>query len=184
MVKLQSILVIFLLLTGGVCASAQRAGASVELDQAIINAGSWMKTHLVPGTKDVVLHFSAPTRELIRYVTESLITLTASAGISVVVINGVLSATEAREFGWRREYQTLVTGSITRSDAGYQLDFRAVDIDTDKIVSRYPALIRMDPNFRALLHPRQVRPPTAPAARPAPPAKKTTSTKKAASAKR
>jgi hypothetical protein len=149
-------------------AAAQKVQAAplVTLDDGIADAGTWLNTHLVSGTTDLVLHFSAPTPALLYYITDNLTRF--AANITVTVIHGDVSEINVNAFGWSLAAQTVVIGSIDPLGEDYQLMLRTIDIKNSQLFSEstvlaeYTTDIWIDDTLWALLNNADPRPPEAP----------------------
>jgi hypothetical protein len=162
MVKLQKtegsarslrVLAIFLLLAGGALVNVQRADAqrAFSLELTMIDAGVWLRTHIAPNTRTVLLNFVSPSPDLSNYSFDKLIAAIYDMGIeSVLRTDGALGDT-APAVGRANGAETVVTGSIINMERGCKLDLRAIASADGEVLGQYTALLKTDSTLTALL---------------------------------
>jgi TolB-like protein len=139
---------------------------AITLNRAINNSMLYLSNRLQPGSKVVILNFSAPTSELSDYVIEELTTYIVNEDNLTVVdrknleilqqelnfqLSGNVDDETAQAIGKKVGAQTIISGSCTPLGEVYRIRVRAIKVETAEVQGQQTATIRMDSILAALL---------------------------------
>jgi TolB-like protein len=118
------------------------------LDEAIQGSMTYLTERLSPGTKVVVLNFSAPTKELSDYIIDDLNGNIVNSRIFTAVdrrnlellqqelkfqMSGDVSDETAQAIGKMLGAQTIISGSISSLGSNYRFRIQATEVETAAI---------------------------------------------------
>ncbi|MDR1302447.1 MAG: outer membrane beta-barrel protein [Treponema sp.] len=151
----------------GVLESMAAQEKPITLDKAIQSAQANIEGSLVPGTKMVVLNFTAPTAQLSDYVIDRL-----SAGLvnnkkMIVVerkdiglidqemayqLSGEVSDESAQAIGRKLGAQSIASGKLEAIGDQYQFSIKTIQVESATIELFYQTPIKQDKKLNTLLN--------------------------------
>jgi hypothetical protein len=148
------------------CAVSIFAQNSVSLDIAVEDAANFLSDRIPPGTSVAVFNFSSDSEKLSVYIVDELAIALANTGVNVFDRNnldevnreiyygytGAVNDDTAQSYGKDVGVQTVILGSITKSDDNeYRLRVQAIVVETKQIQTGRTFNIRPDEKLLSLL---------------------------------
>jgi len=162
---MKKLFIFCLLITVCVCSFTQEI-RPVSLNEAIQGSITYLTGRLSPGTKVVVLNFSAPTKSLSDYIIDDLNDSIVNNRTLIVVdrrnlevlqqelkfqMSGEVSDETAQAIGKMLGAQTIISGSITPLGKNYRFRVQATEVETAAIQGGQTVSVIEDGTLAALL---------------------------------
>jgi TolB-like protein len=147
-------------------ASIAAQNRPVILDAAITGAHAKIESVLAPGTKIIVLNFTAPASRLSDYVIDQLIAKLVNNRNLIVVerkdlelinqemafqLSGEVSDESAQAIGRKLGAQSIASGKFETLGDDYQFSIKTINVETAAIELFYQTFIRQDRRLDTLL---------------------------------
>ena len=158
---------VVLLLIGVTCASLYAQEERLILNNAIDNSAAYIAGRLKSGSMVVVFGFQAPTKELADYTMDRMIDHLVEKDEMKVIdrqnpdlikaeiaiqYSGDVGDDYMQSIGQQFGADTIITGKIVQSGQDYQLQVRALNVETAQVQGARTVTLHMDSNLAALLN--------------------------------